>query len=64
MKEVGKVPLPNQMYTKQVDVNTSHQFAAPKFNKPALSYEPLDWSNFFDRKERINGVVPLYIAGD
>ena len=28
------------------------------------SFEPLEWNHFFDRREMINGEVPLYIAGN
>ena len=56
----GGVPMPTQMYTKPVDVNAAHHFGGPK---KGLSYEPLPWNDFFDRKESIGGQVPLYIAG-
>jgi protein phosphatase methylesterase 1 len=61
LHESGKVPLPNKMYTKPVDVNQPHTFG--KKPKLGVSYEPLQWNAFFDHKEKINGVVPLYSTG-
>lgn len=26
-------------------------------------YDPLPWTDFYDRTERINGIVPIYFAG-
>jgi protein phosphatase methylesterase 1 len=64
MQEVGKVPLPSKMYTKPVDVNQPHLFGhAPTSLKKTICYDPLEWTSFFDSMEKINGVVPLYIAG-
>ena len=53
MKESGKVPLPNKMYTKPVDVNQSHTFG----HKPKLgiSYEPLNAT-----VDRFLGILPEY----
>lgn len=28
------------------------------------SYAPMDWSEFYDRREMIHDQIPLYIAGD
>lgn len=52
------------MYTKPVDVNQPHLFGHKPAAKPGISYEPLDWNLYFDAKEKINGVVPLYTAGN
>jgi hypothetical protein len=49
--------MPAQMYTKPVDVNKPHHFAPPKkflSGGGGISYEPLPWSDFFDRKETID----------
>jgi len=64
--DAHKVPLPAKMYTKPVDVNKPHHFAPPKkFGSSAvgISYDPLPWNEFFDRREVIDGKIPLYIAG-
>jgi protein phosphatase methylesterase 1 len=49
--------MPAKMYTKPVDVNKPHQFTAPKkfLSGGGVSYEPLPWLDFFDRKETIDG---------
>ena len=52
------------MYTKPQNVSVPHQFQAPKLTKIGISYDPIEWNHFFDRKEKINDIVPLYIAGD
>lgn len=65
MQEVGKVPLPSKMYTKPVDINQAHLFGKkPSLAKKGICYDPLEWSSYFDSKEKINGVVPLYVAGN
>jgi hypothetical protein len=54
------------MYTKPIDVNKPHHFAPPKkfmSGGSGISYDPLPWSDFFDRKETIDGQIPIYIAG-
>ena len=51
------------MFTKPVDVNYSHSFKKPKVTSH-ISYDPLEWNLFFDRKEMMNGTVPVYIAGN
>ena len=48
------------MYTKPVDLNQPHAFGK---KSGGVTYDPLDWSEFFDARERINGVVPIYFAG-
>jgi protein phosphatase methylesterase 1 len=49
------------MYTKPVDVPAAHHFAG---KKTGANYDPLPWTEFFDRKENIlGGQIPLYIAG-
>jgi hypothetical protein len=63
LEKSGKVPLPSNMYTKPVDVNQPHAFNK-KLSSTGLSYDPLSWNEFFDHKEKINGQVPLYIAGN
>lgn len=63
MKEVGKVPMPSKMYTKNVDVNQSHKFGHQAASKPGVCYDPLPWTDFFDTKEKLNDLVPLYTAG-
>ena len=60
LEAAGKVPLPNKMYTKPVDVNQIHSFQKPSHHQ--VSYEPLEWSAFFDRREMHNK-MPVYIAG-
>jgi len=56
--------MPAKMYTKPVDVNKPHHFGVPKkLGSGGVSYDPLPWSEFFDRKESIDGKIPLYIAG-
>ena len=57
----NKVPLPQMMYTKPVDVSHPHQFGS---HKSAVNYDPLSWSDFFDRRELLNDKVPIYIAGN
>ena len=55
--ESQKVPIPANMYTKPADVNKPHQFAPPKkflSGAGGISYEPLPWSDFFDRKETLD----------
>jgi len=49
------------MYTKPADISAPHSFGG---KKPGVSYEPLPWSDFFDRKEKLGGKVPMYIAGE
>ena len=49
------------MYTKPIDVASTHTFTHP--TKALVSYEPLDWNIFFDRREMIEDVVPIYFAG-
>ena len=63
--EAQKVPMPAQMYTKPVDLNKPHTFGGPpkKFMSSGVNYDPLPWSDFFDRKEILDGQIPLYIAG-
>jgi Alpha/beta hydrolase family len=62
--EAHKIPMPAKMYTKPVDVNKPHHFGVPKkLGSGGVSYDPLPWSEFFDRKESIDGKIPLYIAG-
>lgn len=51
------------MFTKPVDVNYSHSFKKPKTTSH-ISYDPIEWNHFFDRKEMMNGTVPIYIAGN
>ena len=48
----GGVPVPTKMYTKQIDVSEPHHFSV---TKRVLSYDPLPWNDFFDRKESIGG---------
>lgn len=57
--------MPAHMYTKPVDLSTAHHFGAPGgAGKIGPNYDPLPWSDFFDRKELIlEGRVPIYIAG-
>jgi len=57
--------MPSKMYTKPVEVSQIHNFHPPGsgFKKPSVCYDPLEWSSYFDHKEKINGVVPLYISG-
>lgn len=65
LEDFGKVPLPSKMYTKPVDVASPHHFHGSKSgSSTSLTYEPLPWTAFFDRKEKMHGVVPIYIAGD
>jgi hypothetical protein len=52
LQESGKVPLPTKMYTKPVDVSAVHTFSQMK---KGVSYDPLPWSEFFDRKETLGG---------
>jgi len=54
------------MYTKPIDVATPHHFGAPMgAGKVGPNYDPLPWSDFFDRKELIlDGRIPIYIAGN
>ena len=52
LQESGKVPLPTKMYTKPVDVSAVHTFSQIK---KGVSYDPLPWSEFFDRKETLGG---------
>lgn len=49
------------MYTKPVDVNQPHSFSAPKHG---VTYEPIEWTAFFDRREKLNDIVPVYFAGN
>ena len=54
------------MYTKPVDVNIPHHFAPPKKiggGGGGVVYDPLPWNDFFDRKETLDGKIPMYIAG-
>jgi protein phosphatase methylesterase 1 len=53
------------MYTKPVDLNKPHTFGGPgkKLLSGGVNYDPLPWSDFFDRKETLDGLIPLYIAG-
>ena len=53
MQDVGKVPLPSHMYTKPVDVNQPVAFGKPKVSG-GITYEPLEWSAFFDSYEKMN----------
>ena len=32
--------------------------------KKQVCYDPLEWPSYFDTKEKINDIVPLYIAGN
>ena len=52
------------MYTKQVDVTNPHSFTVPTGPKKAISYDQLNWSEFFDRRELYHDNVPMYIAGN
>ena len=53
------------MYTKPVDVSAPHHFAAAGAKKSShVVYDPLPWSDFFDRRETLEGGVPIYIAGN
>ena len=52
------------MYTKPVDVNEPHIFKGPQKGKSGVTYEPLEWNTFFDTKDMINGVIPVYTAGN
>lgn len=51
------------MYTKPADVNQSHKFGMRPPGKPSLSYDPIEWTEFFDSREMMDDRVPLYIAG-
>lgn len=62
MTDSGKVPLPQHMYTKPVDVNQPVAFGKPKATG-TISYEPLEWNMFFDRYETMDDRVPIYHAG-
>jgi len=57
--------MPAKMYTKPVDVNKPHHFGVPKKlgAGAGATYDPLPWNEFFDRRETIDGKIPLYIAG-
>lgn len=63
--EASKVPMPAKMYTKPVDVNKPHHFGAPKKlgGGGGATYDPIPWNEFFDRREIIDGKIPVYIAG-
>lgn len=61
--ESSKVPIPSKMYTKPVDVANPHHFSMTGAHTKKLSFDPLSWEDFFDRKELINERVPIYIAG-
>jgi hypothetical protein len=66
LSDSGKIPLPAKMYTKPVDVNIPHHFAPPKKiggDCGGVVYDPLPWNDFFDRKETLDGKIPVYIAG-
>lgn len=52
------------MYTKPVDIKSPHLFGKKPFKAGGICYDPLEWNSFFDTKEKINGVVPLYISGN
>lgn len=52
------------MYTKPVDLNQPHLFGHKAAGKAGISYEPMEWKDFFDSMEKINGLVPLYTAGN
>jgi protein phosphatase methylesterase 1 len=60
----SKVPVPIKMYTKPVNVGSPHHFTMPGTHSQKASFDPLPWSDFFDRKEKIHDRVPVYIAGD
>jgi pimeloyl-ACP methyl ester carboxylesterase len=60
----SKVPMPNNMYTKPSDINSPHHFSTAGTHAKKVTFDPLPWSDFFDRKEMINGRVPIYIAGN
>jgi protein phosphatase methylesterase 1 len=64
MDKSSKVPMPSQMYTKPSDISNAHHFSASGTHAKKVTYEPLPWTNFFDRKEIINERVPVYIAGN
>jgi protein phosphatase methylesterase 1 len=57
--------MPAKMYTKPVDVNKPHHFAPPKkfLSGSGITYDPLPWTDFFERKETIDGQIPIYVAG-
>jgi protein phosphatase methylesterase 1 len=60
-KDKHPVPVPAKMYTKPADISAPHSFGGKKLG---VSYDPLPWSDFFDRKEKLGGKIPMYIAGD
>ena len=53
LEESGKVPLQSKMYTKPVDVHEPHAFGK-KSTGHSVTYDPLEWNAFFDKKEMIN----------
>lgn len=63
LQESGKVPLPSHMYTKPIDVNTPVSFGGKQKVSGNITYEPLQWNQFFDRMEKLNDMVPVYTAG-
>ena len=52
MEESSKVPLPSKMYTKPVDV-PSHSFSQKKFGQQ-LTYDPMQWNEFYDSRYKID----------
>ena len=51
------------MYTKPVDVQNPHSFQHKKFGGHTVTYDPMQWHEFYDSREKLESQVPIYIAG-
>ena len=72
----GSMPLPPGLIPTGTFADTKPMSAIPKPANSAFpeggssglkslqsQYEPLDWTSFFDSQEKIDGRIPVYIAG-